>query len=133
MLGLLTREEIYGIFPHIDVVVCASREDSLPIVMTEGMMFGKVCITTDATGTADFIRDGENGFVVPAGDDQALKEKMEWILYHRDRLADIGRNARKTYEQYFSMDVFGANLEKALLETKSKWCLKGEPDNGKGV
>ncbi len=133
MLGLLSREEIYGIFPHIDVVVCASREDSLPIVMTEGMMFGKVCITTDATGTADFIRDGQNGFVVPAGDDQALKEKMEWILYHRDRLADIGRNARKTYEQYFSMDVFGANLEKALLETRSQWCLKGEHNNGKGV
>ncbi|MDE6567745.1 MAG: glycosyltransferase family 4 protein [Lachnospiraceae bacterium] len=124
MLGLLTREEIYNIFPQIDVVVCASREDPLPIVMTEGMMFGKVCITTDITGTADFIRDGENGFIIPADDDEALKERMEWIMNNKDRLADIGMNAGKTYEKYFAMDVFGENLENALMETKREWHLK---------
>ena len=129
ILGLLTRSEIYDIFPQIDVVVCASREDPLPIVMTEGMMFGKVCITTDVTGTADFIRDGENGFVIPADDVDALKEKMEWILDNRDRLADIGRNARKTYEQYFSMEVFGENLEQALHETEQEWHFKGGNDD----
>lgn len=126
MLGLMTREEIYNSFPVIDVVVCASREDSLPIVMTEGMMFGKVCITTDATGTADYIREGENGFVVPAGDADALAGRMEWILAHRDKLMDMGKNARKTYEGHFTMEIFGENLERALLETKREWNLRKE-------
>lgn len=133
MKGLLTRDEIYHIFPEIDVVVCASREDPLPIVMAEGMMFGKVCITTDVTGTADLIRDGENGFVIPADDVNTLKERMEWILGNRDKLADIGKNARRTYEQYFSLNVFGENLERALSETEREWRLKVEKSSHGGV
>lgn len=126
MCGLMTREEIYHAFPEIDVVVCASRKDSLPIVMTEGMMFGKVCITTDATGTADYIEEGENGFIVPAEDVDALAGRMEWILAHRDKLAEIGKKARKTYEDHFTMEIFGENLERALLETKREWDLRKE-------
>ncbi len=119
--GLLTRGEVYRIFPQIDVVVCASREDSLPIVMTEGMMFGKACITTDRTGTADYIQNGENGFVIPAEDGEALKEKMEWAIHNRDKLETIGKKARETYEKYFTMDVFAENLEKAMTETIECW------------
>lgn len=126
MLGLMTREEIYHIFPEIDVVVCTSHEDPLPIVMTEGMMFGKVCITTDATGTADYIQEGKNGFIVPAEDVDALVKKMEWVLGNRDRLAEIGMNARKTYENHFTMEIFGENMEQALLETKREWDLRKE-------
>lgn len=121
IMGLLTRKEIYDVFSEIDVVVCASREDSLPIVMTEGMMFRKVCIATDRTGTADYIKDGENGFVIPGEDADALKEKMEWIIGNRDKLRPIGINARKTYEKYFTMDVFGESLERALMETSKNW------------
>lgn len=121
MLGLLTREEIYQIFPQIDVVVCPSLEDSLPIVMTEGMMFWKTCITTDRTGTADYISDGENGFVIPAGNSNALKEKMEWVLCNQDKLEAMGLKARETYEKYFAMDVFGDNLERMIGETIERW------------
>ncbi len=121
LMGQLTRKEIYDVFPQIDVVVCASREDPLPIVMTEGMMFGKVCITTDATGTVDYIQDGVNGFVVPQGDIEALKEKMEWVINNRERIDKIGNCARSTYEQYFTMDIFEENLERAVFETEKKW------------
>lgn len=121
MLGVLTREEIYKAFSQIDVVVCTSLEDPLPIVMTEGMMFGKTCIATDNIGTADYIRDGENGFVVPAGNSKALKEKMEWVIQNQDKLEAIGRKARETYEEYFTMDVFAENLEKAIMETIECW------------
>lgn len=121
IMGMLKREEIYNVFPKIDVVVCPSREDCLPIVMTEAMMFGKICIASEGTGTADFITEGENGFVVPVEDVQALSKKMEWVIENKTQLGHIGKNARKTYEQYFSMEVFGDNLEKALLETEEFW------------
>lgn len=121
LLGTLTRAEIYEVFPQIDVVVCTSREDPLPIAMTEGMMFGKICITTDTTGTIEYIQDGENGFIVPVEDVEALKNKMEWIIDNRDMLRHIGANARKTYEKYFTLDTFGEKLEEALIETEKQW------------
>lgn len=121
MLGVLTRKEIYDVFPQIDVVVCASREETMSIAINEGMMFGKACITTENTGVADYIQDGENGFVVPVEDVTALQKKIEWMIENREKIIDMGRKARKTYEQYFTMDVFGERLEKAILETKRRW------------
>lgn len=121
VMGVLSREEIYHIFPEIDVVVCPSKEDSLPIVMTEAMMFHKVCIASDHTGTADFIIDGENGFIVETNNVEMLRERMQWAIDHKEQLARIGDNARKTYEKYFSMEVFVNNLEQAVKETIAQW------------
>lgn len=121
ILGELTRNEIYEVFEKIDVVVCSSKEDMLPIVITESMMFEKACIITNVTGMAEFIRNGENGFVVPVDDTQALAERMQWIITNKEKIKKIGLAARKTYEKYFTMDIFGKNLLNALNETTAEW------------
>lgn len=113
-LGELTREEIKKAFQDIDVLVCPSREDPLPIVVTEAMMYGKTCIVSDSVGMADHIEDGENGFVFRKDDADALAERMTWVFRNQNRLAKIGKNARKVYEECFTMDCFGQRLEDVL-------------------
>lgn len=127
ILGELTREEIDALYPGIDVIVCASHEETLSITVIEGMMHGKACITTENTGIAEYIENGINGFVIPCNDAAMLAEKMRRLIDNKDKLADIGANARKTYEKYFTMETFGENLEKALEETKAEW------ENGHGI
>lgn len=114
LLGELTRKEVDRAFQKIDVLVCASHEETLSITVVEAMMYGKVCITTDTTGIAEYIENGINGFVIPGNDAAALKKKMEWILKNISMLGDVRMNARKTYETFFSMQVFGRNLQNAL-------------------
>ncbi|MCI8466439.1 MAG: glycosyltransferase family 4 protein [Lachnospiraceae bacterium] len=114
--GEMTRKEIQNIYREIDVLVCPSLEDPLPIVVTEAMMYGKACIVSDSVGTADYIQDGENGFICKTGDPEHLAEKMRWIIDHRERLKVIGEKARKIYEQHFTMDKFADRLEEALLD-----------------
>ncbi len=121
MIGPLTRSEIYEAYGRIDVVVCPSLEDPLPIVATEGMMYKKACIVSDKTGTVTYIRDGENGFICKAGDPSDLAEKMRTIIQNRNRLPEIGREARKVYDTYFSMESFGERLDTALQETINNW------------
>lgn len=115
--GKLTREEIEKAYQEIDVIICPSYEDPLPIVITEGMMYKKVCIASDATGTADYIDDGVNGLICKAGDVEDLALKMQWVIDNPDKLDEMRRNARKTYEEYFTMDRFGERLEAAIQET----------------
>lgn len=124
--GELTREEMDDALPKIDVVVCASREETLSIAVIEGMMSEAACITTRETGIADYIEDGKNGFITAYGDSNALAEKMKWIIDNQDRLPDMKKAARKTYEKYFGMDVFGRRLEDMISETERKW-KEGEP------
>lgn len=114
MIGELNREEMEDIYPQIDVVVNPSRQDSLPTVVAEGMMYSKICITSEVTGMAQYIDNGKNGFVCKVDDANDLREKIRWIIYHREEAEKIGEKARMTYEQNFTMEKFKERLEHIL-------------------
>ncbi len=80
MFGELTRTELQKAFEEIDVVACTSKEETLSLTIIEGMMHGKVCITTENTGIAAYIQDGVNGYVIPVNDAIALTEKCSTFL-----------------------------------------------------
>lgn len=124
LMGELSREEIDKCYRDIDVVVCASLQDSLPIVITEAMMYKKVCICSDKAGSADYITDGVNGFIFRSGDIDNLANVINRVLNNKDEWQAIGENARRTYEKYFSMDSFGKRLKQAIIDTESQYWRK---------
>ncbi|MGE9842293.1 glycosyltransferase family 4 protein [Selenomonas bovis] len=119
--GVLNRVEMREAFRTIDVVVCASREECLPTTMAEGMMYRKICIATDASGMDDVIKSGENGFVVPVEDAEALAGCMAGIIEQPERYADMRAAARRTYEEYFTPKIFAARLKAELEKTVKSW------------
>lgn len=120
LLGAVERDSLREIFTSIDVVVCASREETLSIAVIEGMMNRKVCITTDATGISEFMKDGNDGFIIPANDADSLSEKMHYIIKHLQQMGGMCQAARQLYEKKFTMQAFGNRLETALLKVV-KW------------
>lgn len=115
--GGLTRKEIANIYSEIDVVVCPSREETMSIVLTEAMMYGKPSISSDNTGMADYIENGINGFICKTEDAEDLCEKMRYFIHHTEKIEKMGQEARKVYEKYFTMDKFADRLCVALDET----------------
>lgn len=113
-LGEMSRREIYSFFQSIDVVIVPSMEETLSLAAVEAMMMQKVCIVSDHCGIADFIRNGENGFVFPLHDTDALSKSIEWCVKHRQKCVEIGINARKTYEESFSLNVFENSFMKLI-------------------
>lgn len=110
MTGAVDRKEIDNILNKADVMVIPSREDPMPTVAAEAMMHGVPCIVSDATGTAGYIHDGLDGFIFKSEDVDGLAAKINRCMEHRERLAQMGREARKIYEKYFSMEIFERNL-----------------------
>jgi glycosyltransferase involved in cell wall biosynthesis len=108
--GSVDRQEIHKILERADVLVCPSREDSMPTVVAEAMMHGVPCIVSNATGTAGYIHDGLDSFIFKSEDVDELAAKMSWCMEHREQLTQMGRKSRKIYEKYFSMEVFEENL-----------------------
>lgn len=121
--GIMTREEIARAYQEVDVCVCASLEECLPVVMVEGLMYGKLCITTDSSGMSQHIRDGENGFLIPTDDAEALAERLRWAIQNNvsETAENIRINARRTYEEYFTLEKFGDRLEQALSKTIKRY------------
>jgi glycosyltransferase involved in cell wall biosynthesis len=64
------------------VLVLPTIEDGYAFVVVEALACGIPVITTANNGSADLVRDGENGFVVPAGSPEALADKLS--LLHAD-------------------------------------------------
>ena len=114
--GVLDRKAMEKIYGQIDVLVCSSREDSMPVVTVEAMMHDVPSILSDRVGTAVFVRDGENGLVFPAGDSAALAEKMTWLAENTEKRYSIGEKAREIYEREFSLTIFERNLRRVVDE-----------------
>jgi glycosyltransferase involved in cell wall biosynthesis len=87
-----------------DVFAMSSLWEGLPRALVEAMKSGKpaVCYATD--GVADLIRDGENGYSVPAGDVDALAARIEELLKDPELRARLGRAAAGAIGPEFDID-----------------------------
>lgn len=109
-LGSVDREQIHNILSRADVLVCPSRQDSMPTVVAEAMMHSVPCIVSDAIGTVEYIESGKDGLIFRSEDVKALSDKIEWCVKHKPEIALMGNNSRKIYEEVFSMKAFERDL-----------------------
>ena len=77
------------------------------------MAAGLAVITTQNTGGPDVIEEGKEGFIVAAGDVEALRKKMEWCLRNPENVAEMGRAAHRKAE-LFSWKNYGNQYKKVL-------------------
>jgi len=116
-IGKKNLEVIYDLFSDVDILVCPSLGETMSMSIIEGLMFGKICITSDNTGVAEFITDGVDGYICQSGNVEELSDRLIWTINNIKDLEEIKINARKLYEKYFSMGVFEKRLEKIVLDT----------------
>lgn len=109
-------DELLDVYAETDVVVCASRVDPMPIVVTHAFMFSRICILSDAIGTAQFVRDGENAILFKNEDVNVLAEKIEMVIKDRGMRRRIGAEGRLIYEDNFSMTSFEEGVERIIRD-----------------
>jgi glycosyltransferase involved in cell wall biosynthesis len=89
----VTKNELNEIYQQADVLVFPSLVEGFGMVITEAMANGLPVITTSHTAGPELINDGENGFIVPIRDVEALAKAMQWCLDNRDELDQVGIKA----------------------------------------
>ena len=102
-----------------DVLVCASRDETMPIAILEAMSLGKAIITTNVGGVEEWLNDGVNALLVPAEDSLALAEALRRCVDEPGLIASLGGNARRTFSENFSIDRLGERFS-ALIERVRK-------------
>jgi glycosyltransferase involved in cell wall biosynthesis len=88
------------------------------------MALGKPVVHSHIGGAAEMIRPGENGFLFPVGDTQALVERLA-ALAPRETRRRAGLAARATVEARFSESAMIERYESLLLELNSARSNRG--------
>jgi UDP-glucose:(heptosyl)LPS alpha-1,3-glucosyltransferase len=108
------QEDVIPFYAAADAFVLPTLYDPFPNAALEAMACGLPVITSHKSGAAEFIRQGENGYVCDALDVAALADHMRQFLSPK-RSATLGRAARASVEAY-DLETMGERLL-ALYDT----------------
>lgn len=90
--GWIGSEEVRDAIVGSRALVLPSFAEGLPVVVTEALALGRPVITTAIAGIPEVVQPGVTGWVVPAGDVDALARAMRAALEaSTDELAEMGR------------------------------------------
>lgn len=120
MTGPLNRSDVVDRLSRASVLVLPSIEDGFGMVQMEAMACGCPVITSANAGCADFLTDGEDGFVVPAGNIDALAESLLRLYEDQPMWAAMSEAALRRVQGIGGWDRYGEQLGAALLEVAQK-------------
>jgi glycosyltransferase involved in cell wall biosynthesis len=101
------REEILA----ARALVLPSFAEGLPVVIMESMALRRPVISTFVAGIPELVRSGQDGWLVPAGDVEALQTAIEACLAAPEEvLARMGEAGRERVLARHSADIEAAKL-----------------------
>jgi len=86
------------IWRRSDVFLFPSNLEGSAKVVYEAMSYGLPVITTYNAGSV--VENGKEGFIIPAGDKEALKEKILFFYNNKNEIKEMGEKAKKKADQY---------------------------------
>jgi glycosyltransferase involved in cell wall biosynthesis len=114
-LGIQDRVRFLGQRMDVDQLLAAAQISLLvtnwegfPLSILEAMRAGLPVIATSVAGIGEAVTDGETGYLVPRGDVDLLRNRIERLLTDPGLRVQLGRGGRERYERHFTLDHFVA-------------------------
>jgi glycosyltransferase involved in cell wall biosynthesis len=92
------------------VYVLPSYREGTPRTVLEAMAIGRAVITTDAPGCRNTVVEGENGFLVPVGDAEALYRAMRRFVEAPALARTMGEASLRLVRQKFDVNAVNATI-----------------------
>src|SRR5207245_9919215 len=70
------QEDVARFYSAFDAFVLPSANEGTPVTAIEALAAGRPVVATRVGGVPDVVRDGEDGFLVEAGDVDGLAERL---------------------------------------------------------
>ena len=103
ILNWMNREEAMKYIDGSLLYLSVSRYEGFPQALIEAMSMGKAVIASDVIGNKEWIKPGENGYLLPL-DISAFVEKL-CLLIEKDNLREeMGKKSMALYEKCFLND-----------------------------
>ena len=106
LLGFKQGDELRELIRNsICTVLPSEWYENCPMSVLESYAYGKPVIGADIGGIPELIVDGVDGFLVPSGEPETLRDRLLWMFAHKDDAAEMGRIGRYKMETEFNADI----------------------------
>ncbi|MCD6078524.1 MAG: colanic acid biosynthesis glycosyltransferase WcaL [Ramlibacter sp.] len=94
--GWVSGQQVRELLLQARALILPSFAEGLPVVIMEAMALARPVITTSIAGIPELVRDGQEGWLVPAGDCAALVQAWTDLMRAEpSRLEAMGSSARE--------------------------------------
>jgi len=120
----LDRQEdldVRDLIHALDIGVVASNgSEVICRISVEYMALGKPQVSTDINVLPEIVEDGKNGFVVPAGNAEAMGTQLLRLVENADLRKNMGYKARQIAVEKYSYPVFAEKTLEVYREVLQK-------------
>lgn len=110
------RDDIADLHHAFDLLVQSSAYEGTPNVVLEAMALETAIVATDAGGTAEIVRDGIDGLIVPVGSVERLAARIETVIADAAAARDRVASARRRVETDLSFATRMRTVESVYVE-----------------
>jgi glycosyltransferase involved in cell wall biosynthesis len=115
--GFVPREIMRELTLQASVLVVSSVwPEPFGLVGPEALSYGVPVVAFDAGGIREWLFDGENGFLVPWMDTDAMAEQVERLLKDKELARRLGQRGRELVNQQYDAERQIDALERVLLD-----------------
>lgn len=109
------QNKLFEFYSQGSVFVMPSLEEGMAMVQFQAMSCGLPLICSTNTGGDDLItQDGDEGFIIPIKDVQAIKEKILYLYNNQDIAKKMGQRAKKRVMSGFTWEDYGQRYLKNI-------------------
>jgi glycosyltransferase involved in cell wall biosynthesis len=90
MPGFVSEERKYQYLQAADIFVSTTGHEGFGLMYVEGMFCRLPIVTYDHGGQTDFLVDGKTGFLVHLNDQDAFRQRLEWLIQKPEIRKTIG-------------------------------------------
>jgi glycosyltransferase involved in cell wall biosynthesis len=121
------RLDVVRILADAQVGLLVTNWEGFPLSILEAMRAALPVVASAVGGVGESVREGKTGFLVPPGQVQPLRDRLEQLLTDSDLRVRLGAQGRAVYEQHFTLD-HTVSKTLAVYRDILKCELGGAPD-----
>jgi glycosyltransferase involved in cell wall biosynthesis len=104
-LGWITNTRKIDVLNSCDVFILPSYNEGLPVSVLESMSYGKTIISTNVGGIPEIVRHGENGLLINPGNLEELKNAIDYVFLHPEKLPEYGKASEQIVRKHLPGEV----------------------------
>jgi glycosyltransferase involved in cell wall biosynthesis len=102
-----------------DIFLLISNWEGFPISTLEAMNWGLPVIVSNVGGACEAVKDGVNGYCIPRGQIDLIKQKICFLRDNRTLRIEMGKQSKILFADHFSSEkMYEKTLGEYLLLTK---------------